>query len=104
MPPWRRRHGGEGEGDERHILESAVLREMIERTLFSVCNDETRFHLDACTSRAMGPGAAWCRPPAVDSAVTAVERIDARRRGSTADRRTVQREGGVSDTARQVEA
>jgi DNA polymerase III beta subunit len=27
-------------------LESAVLREMIERTLFSVCNDETRFHLN----------------------------------------------------------
>src|SRR4030095_6060824 len=26
--------------------ESAVLREMIERTLFSVCNDETRFHLN----------------------------------------------------------
>jgi DNA polymerase III sliding clamp (beta) subunit (PCNA family) len=23
-----------------------VLREMIERTLFSVCNDETRFHLN----------------------------------------------------------
>jgi DNA polymerase III subunit beta len=27
-------------------LESAVLREMIDRTLFSVCNDETRFHLN----------------------------------------------------------
>jgi DNA polymerase-3 subunit beta len=27
-------------------LESAVLREMIERTLFSVCNDEARFHLN----------------------------------------------------------
>jgi DNA polymerase-3 subunit beta len=27
-------------------LESAVLKEMIERTLFSVCNDETRFHLN----------------------------------------------------------
>ena len=27
-------------------LESSVLREMIERTLFSVCNDETRFHLN----------------------------------------------------------
>jgi DNA polymerase III subunit beta len=27
-------------------LESAVLREMIERTLFSMCNDETRFHLN----------------------------------------------------------
>src|SRR4029077_1210546 len=27
-------------------LESAVPREMIERTLFSVCNDETRFHLN----------------------------------------------------------
>jgi len=27
-------------------LESAVLREMVERTLFSVCNDETRFHLN----------------------------------------------------------
>jgi DNA polymerase-3 subunit beta len=27
-------------------MESAVLREMIERTLFSVCNDETRFHLN----------------------------------------------------------
>ena len=27
-------------------LDSAVLREMIERTLFSVCNDETRFHLN----------------------------------------------------------
>jgi DNA polymerase III sliding clamp (beta) subunit (PCNA family) len=26
-------------------LESAVLREMIDRTLFSVCNDETRFQL-----------------------------------------------------------
>jgi len=23
-----------------------VLREMIERTLFSICNDETRFHLN----------------------------------------------------------
>src|SRR4051812_31342251 len=28
------------------VVESAVLREMIERTLFSVCNDETRFHLN----------------------------------------------------------
>ncbi|HEY6175710.1 MAG TPA: DNA polymerase III subunit beta [Kofleriaceae bacterium] len=27
-------------------VESAVLREMIERTLFSICNDETRFHLN----------------------------------------------------------
>ncbi len=27
-------------------VESGVLREMIERTLFSVCNDETRFHLN----------------------------------------------------------
>lgn len=27
-------------------VESSVLREMIERTMFSVCNDETRFHLN----------------------------------------------------------
>ena len=27
-------------------LDSATLREMIDRTLFSVCNDETRFHLN----------------------------------------------------------
>jgi DNA polymerase-3 subunit beta len=27
-------------------LDSAVLKEMIDRTLFSVCNDETRFHLN----------------------------------------------------------
>jgi DNA polymerase-3 subunit beta len=27
-------------------IETAVLREMIDRTLFSVCNDETRFHLN----------------------------------------------------------
>jgi DNA polymerase-3 subunit beta len=27
-------------------VESALLKEMIERTLFSVCNDETRFHLN----------------------------------------------------------
>src|SRR4029434_3576964 len=27
-------------------VESAVLREMIERTLFSVCDDETRFHFN----------------------------------------------------------
>jgi len=27
-------------------VESAVLKEMIDRTLFSVCNDETRFHLN----------------------------------------------------------
>jgi DNA polymerase-3 subunit beta len=27
-------------------IESTLLREMIERTLFSVCNDETRFHLN----------------------------------------------------------
>ncbi len=27
-------------------IESGVLREMIERTMFSVCNDETRFHLN----------------------------------------------------------
>ena len=27
-------------------IESVVLKEMIERTLFSVCNDETRFHLN----------------------------------------------------------
>jgi DNA polymerase III subunit beta len=27
-------------------LEAGVLREMIDRTLFSVCNDETRFHLN----------------------------------------------------------
>ncbi len=27
-------------------VESAVLREMIDRTMFSICNDETRFHLN----------------------------------------------------------
>ena len=27
-------------------VETAVMREMIDRTLFSVCNDETRFHLN----------------------------------------------------------
>lgn len=27
-------------------IETAVLREMIDKTLFSVCNDETRFHLN----------------------------------------------------------
>jgi DNA polymerase-3 subunit beta len=27
-------------------VETAVLREMVDRTLFSVCNDETRFHLN----------------------------------------------------------
>ena len=27
-------------------VESAVIKEMIDRTLFSVCNDETRFHLN----------------------------------------------------------
>jgi DNA polymerase III subunit beta len=27
-------------------VESAVVREMIERTMFSICNDETRFHLN----------------------------------------------------------
>jgi DNA polymerase-3 subunit beta len=36
--------------DHREIefaeIEAAVLREMIDKTLFSVCNDETRFHLN----------------------------------------------------------
>jgi DNA polymerase-3 subunit beta len=27
-------------------VESAVVREMIDRTMFSICNDETRFHLN----------------------------------------------------------
>jgi len=27
-------------------VECAVLREMIERTMFSICDDETRFHLN----------------------------------------------------------
>src|SRR5688572_8574164 len=27
-------------------VESSILREMVDRTLFSVCNDETRFHLN----------------------------------------------------------
>ena len=28
------------------VIEAGILREMIEHTLFSVCNDETRFHLN----------------------------------------------------------
>ncbi|CAN5854389.1 DNA polymerase III subunit beta [soil metagenome] len=35
-------------------IESAVLREMIERTLFSVCNDETRFHLNGVSFESDG--------------------------------------------------
>lgn len=31
---------------EFHDVDAEVLREMIDRTLFSVCNDETRFHLN----------------------------------------------------------
>jgi DNA polymerase III subunit beta len=31
---------------ELHEVDAEVLREMIDRTLFSVCNDETRFHLN----------------------------------------------------------
>jgi DNA polymerase-3 subunit beta len=35
-------------------VESAVLKEMIERTLFSVCNDETRFHLNGVSFESDG--------------------------------------------------
>jgi DNA polymerase III subunit beta len=35
-------------------IESGILREMIERTLFSVCNDETRFHLNGVLFEANG--------------------------------------------------
>jgi DNA polymerase-3 subunit beta len=31
---------------EYHEADAATLREMIDKTLFSVCNDETRFHLN----------------------------------------------------------
>ena len=34
------------EASYAHASSRAVLREMIDRTLFSVCNDETRFHLN----------------------------------------------------------
>ncbi len=35
-------------------VEAAVLREMIDRTLFSVCNDETRFHLNGVLFESSG--------------------------------------------------
>ncbi len=35
-------------------VEAGILREMIERTLFSVCNDETRFHLNGVLFEATG--------------------------------------------------
>ncbi len=35
-------------------IEAGILREMIERTLFSVCNDETRFHLNGVLFEATG--------------------------------------------------
>lgn len=35
-------------------VEAGILREMIERTLFSVCNDETRFHLNGVLYEADG--------------------------------------------------
>ena len=49
-------------------VESAVLREMIDRTLFSVCNDETRFHLNGVFFESDGSRRAWSRPTGIDSA------------------------------------
>jgi DNA polymerase III subunit beta len=47
--------------DHREIeftaIESAVLRDMIEKTLFSVCNDETRFHLNGVLFESNGTAA-----------------------------------------------
>ena len=38
-------------------VEAAVVREMIDRTLFSVCNDETRFHLNGVLFESSGTSA-----------------------------------------------
>jgi len=38
-------------------IEAAILREMIDRTLFSVCNDETRFHLNGVLFESNGTSA-----------------------------------------------
>src|SRR5678816_3853022 len=38
-------------------VEPAVVREMIDRTLFSVCNDETRFHLNGVLFESNGSNA-----------------------------------------------
>lgn len=35
-------------------IDAAVLREMIDRTLFAVCNDETRFHLNGVLFESVG--------------------------------------------------
>ena len=47
-------------------VESAVLREMIERTMFWICDDETGFTATACFSRAAARSAGWCRPTDTD--------------------------------------
>jgi DNA polymerase-3 subunit beta len=45
-------------------VDAATLREMIDRTLFSVCNDETRFHLNGVLFERPAPRRAWSRPTA----------------------------------------
>jgi DNA polymerase-3 subunit beta len=42
-------------------LESAVLRERVERTLFSVCNEETRFRLNSVFFESDGSKSRMCR-------------------------------------------
>lgn len=37
-----------------HDVDATVLREMIDRTLFAVCNDETRFHLNGVLFESVG--------------------------------------------------
>jgi hypothetical protein len=44
-------------------VQSAVLREMIERTMFSICNDETRFHLNGVFFESDG---SKCRMVSID--------------------------------------
>ncbi len=45
------------EGAEFREVDARILREMIDRTLFSVCNDETRFHLNGVLFESNGSNA-----------------------------------------------
>ena len=63
-------------------IEAGVLREMIEKTLISVCNDETRFHLNGVLFECDGERGAHGldrRPPAVQGGAHAHRRPSLRR-------------------------
>ena len=84
-------------------VESAVLREMIERTLFSVCNDETRFHLNGVFFESDGSKGAHGldrRSPPVEGRADDRTAVRSSRRASSSRRRACSRSQGPRDCDR----